>query len=160
MGIFFMFFPAYGAEYGFVPYKLQAALFFKILNFHNGVNQGKDVVIHVVDNPEFAGEMKTYIGKKIGKSTLTRVTEGDRFAGKIPSVVYVGRKENIEPILEFTRAHSILSITGHPGLLKKGVTMGIGEHEKKPRILLNIESSKKEGVNWNPVIIKISKIIE
>lgn len=151
---------AWSETYSLVPLKMQAALFLKIFVFNNNINKGGDVTIHIMDAPEFAAEMRKSIGIDVGKSKLVAVNDGSDLPAEKPTVIYIGDPTKLENITRYTRSNKILSITGIPDLVAKGVTLGMGVSSKKSKILLNISSSKAEGVNWNPAILKISTMIK
>jgi hypothetical protein len=146
-------------EYGPAPVEIQAALFIKLFLFNNDLNSGGELVLHVIGAPEFAAEVGKSIGKRIGKSTFTAVTESAGLPEKKPSVVYLGRSEAFEEVVRYTHQEQILSITGIPELVRKGVTLGVGTRKQKPKILFNPAASEKEGMDWNPVIVKIAEIV-
>lgn len=143
-------------DYGIAPVQMQAALFMKLLSFHEGISGGGAVSLHVVGAPDFAAEMQGIIGEKIGNSELAEVTENSDLPPQTPSVIYAGDASKLDAILEYTRKNSVLSITGIPELVVKGVSLGIGVAGGKPRILLNISASKEENINWNHAILKVS----
>lgn len=136
---------------------MQAALFMKLMAFHTNLADG-DFSIHVVNSPQIADEFKTFIGKKAGKATLTAVTEGGGPPSGWADVVYVG--SNASEIISFTRANSVLSIAGNPEYVNSGVTLGLKLENGKPKILLNLTSTKLESINWNPAIFKVASTID
>ncbi|GBC61560.1 hypothetical protein DENIS_2522 [Desulfonema ishimotonii] len=148
------------AEPGYAPVDIQATLFIKLFIFNNDLNKGKDITIHVINSPEFAAEIRKSVGKKIGKSKLISVSEADSLPSEKPSVIYLGNPAMLKEALEYTRKKEVLSITGIPELIEKGVTLGIGVVDKKPKIFFNVSSSEREDMDWNPVILKISTILK
>lgn len=146
-------------EYGAAPVDIQAALFIKLFLFNQDLNGGGDLVVHVIDAPEFAAEMEKSVGKQIGKSRFSAVTASAGLPEKRPSVVYLGKPEALEAVTAYTHAQGVLSITGLPELVRRGVTLGVGTREQKPKILFNLSASEKEGMDWNPVIMKIAEIV-
>ncbi len=161
--LLFMHHSSIGAEkYKAAPLQIQAALFVKLLSFHKGISRGGDIYIHVIDNTALAAELQQVIGEKIGNATLTAINTGSQLPSgdRKPSAVYVSEDADLAKILDYTSANKVLSITGAPDLVAKGVTLGVGILNQKPHIFLNISSSKKEGVDWNPAILKVSTIID
>jgi hypothetical protein len=148
-----------GESYESAPPKIQAAIFLKLLAFAKELGTG-DISIHVVGSPEFADEMKKSVGREIGKAKIVSVEETSEVPSQKPSVLYVGDPAKLEEIIAYTRNNKVLSITGIPDLVAKGVTLGVGVAEGKPKILLNVSASEKEGVVWNPAILKISTLIK
>jgi hypothetical protein len=138
------------------PPNLQAALLMKLLAFYT--NLGADpFTIHVVGAPAVASELKKFVGKNAGKATLNGVTEGDAPPAG-PKVIYVGK--NVPDLISHTQSNQVLSVTGDPAFVPQGVTLGISVEGKKPKILLNLTSSKNEGINWNPAILKVAATIK
>lgn len=142
------------------PPQLQAALFVKVLGFNKGLASGSDISIHVMGSPEFAAAMRSGIGKRVGQARIGAVTQGDSLPTEKPEVIYVGSVSMTDRVLEYTRANSIISITGLPEEVKKGVTLGVGILEEKPKILLNLPASKMEEVDWNPALLKIATVFK
>jgi hypothetical protein len=140
-----------------VPPEIQAALFVKLLGFDRSLRG--DVSIIVIGDPKFAAEMRKGIGKDIGTGKLISVAESAELPSEKPSVVYLGDASKVREVMDYARANKILSITGIPELAELGISMGIGVSGGKPEVLLNMSSSKAEGRDWNPAILKIAKII-
>jgi len=139
------------------PPKLQAALLMKILAFYTNLGDG-EFTIHVIGSAEVASELKKFLGKPAGKATLKEVTEGGGPPSGAAQVVYVG--DNVAGATSYTQGQKVLSVTGKPAFVSDGVTLGIGVENKKPKILLNLSSSKAEGINWAPGILKVAETIK
>jgi len=140
------------------PAKLQAALFVKSLAFNKGLASGGDISIYVMGSPEFATAMKSGIGKPVGQARISAVTTGEGLPTEKPEVIYVGNASMTNTVIEYTRANGIMSMTGQPDQVKKGVALGVGVREGKPKILLNLSASKAEGIDWNPALLKIATV--
>lgn len=138
------------------PADIQAALTLKLLAFHEKLASSGNITVYVVGGSEYAQNLKKAIGKTVGSSKLSSVIEGDEAPGEKPSVIYLGNSSKLDDILSYSRSNDILSITGDPSLISKGVTLGFGVSKEKPKILLNLSSSKLEDINWNPAILKIA----
>lgn len=147
-------------DIGAAPAPLQAALFLKLLAFDKNIASGSSVTIYVVGAPEFAAEMKKTEGKPVGTSTLGKVVEGDGVPAEKPSVIYIGAEAKLSEIIAYTKSNKILSITGNPALVSKDVSLVVGISESKPKIMLNLSSSKDEGIDWNPAILKVAATIK
>ena len=146
--------PAVAAE---APAKLQAALIFKLLPFYTNLG-GKPFNIYVLGADDVAAELKGFVGKAVGKSTLNKVESGAALPSDKFEVVYVG--QDIANAIAYTQSNKVLSVTGKDGFVNDGVTLGIGIEGKKPKILLNLSSSKAEEINWNPAILKVAATIK
>jgi hypothetical protein len=152
--------PLQAQEIDEAPPELQAALFVKALAFNRGLASGGKISIHVIGSPAFAAAMKSGVGKAVGQARIGGVTEGDSLPTERPEVVYVGSASMTDRVVEYTRANGIMSITGRPEEVKKGVTLGVGVLKGKPKILLNLPSSKAEGIDWNPALLKIASVFK
>ncbi|QTA89162.1 YfiR family protein [Desulfonema magnum] len=152
--------PAFAADIQKAPEQIQAAIFVKLLSFNEGLNNGGDISIHVIEDPHFAAEMKTIIGEKIGRSKLAIVSESSDLPSEKPSVIYIGDASKLDTVIRYTRANKVLSITGIPELVIRGVSLGVGISGRKPQILLNLSSSKAEDISWNHAILKVSTTFE
>ena len=138
------------------PPKLQAALIMKLLAFYTNLG-GDPFTIHVVGAPEIAKELTAMVGKPAGKAKLAEVTQSDGVPSGKASVVYVGK--DVAASTGYTQANKVLSVTGNPDFVNQGVTLGIGIEGGKPKVLLNLSSSKNEGINWAPSILKVAATI-
>ena len=138
------------------PPKLQAALIMKLLAFNTNLG-ANPFTIHVVGAPDVAAALETHVGKTAGKATLETVTKSDALPADKVNIVYVGN--HVEDAIKYSQSNQILSVTGIPKFVNDGVTLGIGIENKKPKILLNLSSSKSEGINWNPAILKVAATI-
>jgi hypothetical protein len=139
------------------PAKIQAALFMKLLAYYTNLGS-EPFTIHVVGAPDVASELKGYVGKPAGKASLADVTEGSGPPSGKAHIVYVGKDP--KGLIDYCQSNKILSITGIPKFVNEGVTLGIGVEKGKPKILLNLSSTKAENINWNPQILKVASTIE
>jgi len=135
--------------------QLQAAIIIKLLPLYNNLGN-KEFRIHVVGAPELAKLLEAKIGSMAGKAKLISVTSGDTLPGEV-DVVYLGK--NLSEGTQFTQKNHVLSITGNPDMISKGVSLGIGIENSKPRVYLNLKASKAEGVDWDPQILKVAKMV-
>lgn len=148
--------PTYAKSRLQVPINVQATLFTRLLYFHKGISSGGSITICVIGSREFAREMRKKIGTKIGASKLAEVIEIDHLPIEKPSVIYLGTMKMLEEILQYTRKNKVLTITGRKKIISEGVTLGIVDDNRKPRIMLNLSSSVEEGIDWNHAILKVA----
>lgn len=141
--------------------EVTAALIVKLVSFEKKIGGGGEVTIHVIGAPDVAAELKKAIGREIGSSTLKNVNQSDGIPATPPTILYVGNAGAVAGALSFSREKKIMTISGIPGLTQKGITLGLelGD-DGKPKIVLNLTSSKEEGLDWNPAIMKIAKTTE
>ncbi len=149
---------AMAETYAKVPEKLQAAILIKILAMSKEISNGEEISIHVIGAPEAAAELRKAVGRKIGRSTLAAVSVGPAPPSLHPSALYIGDRDNLTEWIRYCRENHVLSITGAPDLVERGVTLGVGMRGERPKILLNAAAANAEKITWNPTLLKISKI--
>lgn len=135
------------------PARVQAKMFSKLLPFYTNLG-AESFTIHVTGAPAVAKELKKIVGTKIGNATLDGVSVSDGVPTDGPKVIYLGKYD--DTIVQHARDKKILTITGNPAIVKEGVTLGIGMERGKAKILLNLTTTKLEGVLWNPAILRVS----
>ena len=138
------------------PAELQAAMILKLVRYYNNL-QDKEFRIHVMGAPGVARQLRIQLGRKFGKAKLKGVTSSSKLPKGEVDILYVG--VNVEEATEFTQGNKILSITGKMELVEAGVTLGVGMENEKPKIMLNLRSSKAEGAEWNPAILRLARTI-
>jgi hypothetical protein len=136
------------------PPHVQSQLFAKLLPYYTNLAD-QPFTIHVINANQVASELKKFVGKKIGNAVLTGVTTGRSVPDGGAQVVYLNRFD--QEIIDYSLSHKMLTITGNPSLVEKGVTLGVGMSGKKTKVYLNLESSKKAGIQWNPTILRVSE---
>jgi len=142
------------------PASIAAAMVMKVVAFEKTLGAGGDITIYVVGAEDVAAELKKAIGKPIGKATLKSVESGADLPANKPSVLFVGDPAKFDAATAYTKSNKVLSVTGSPDLVSKGVTLGFGVgDDNKPKILLNLSASSEEGMDWNPAILKVAKTI-
>jgi hypothetical protein len=139
------------------PPKLQAALIMKLLAFYTNLGD-KPFSMYVLGADPVAEQLKGLVGQKAGKATLNSLDSGDSIPGDKYDVIYVGK--DVADAIAYSQSNKSLSVTGKNGFVNDGVTLGIGIESNKPKILLNLSSSKAEDINWNPAILKVAATIQ
>lgn len=138
------------------PAPIAAALLVKVIGFEKNISSG-DITIYVLGSSEVTKELK----KVIGQANIKNVQSGNDLPSSKPSILFLCDAGKVETTIEYTQDNKILSVTNIPDLVTDGVTLGFGVgSDNKPKIFLNINSSAKEGLNWNPAIMKVAQIIK
>lgn len=150
--------PARAADYATAPTDVQAAMIVKLMAFDKSLSG--DVTIYVIDNEDVAAALKKAVGRPIGGGTLKAVKEGEAMPASKPSAVYVSDKAKVKETVTYTRANDVLSVTGTPELVEGGVSLGIAVQDKKPKVLLNLQAAREEGVKWDPAILKVATVVK
>ena len=139
-----------------VPAPIAAALFVKVIGFEKNISNA-EITIYVLGSSELALELK----KAIGQANIKNVLSGNNLPTTKPSVIFIADESKMAAAIEYTRKNKILSVTNIPDLVAKGITLGFGiGADNKPKILLNLNSSVEEGLDWNPAIMKVAQIIK
>ncbi|HDL01881.1 MAG TPA: DUF4154 domain-containing protein [candidate division Zixibacteria bacterium] len=147
---------------GDAPPNMASGLIMQLLTFEKSLmSTGGDISIHVVGSTGLADELKKSIGWKISKCTLSKVTESDALPTSQVNILVIADAKIVSKAIEYTRSNKVLSITNKPELVEKGISLGIGMNDSGGQsITLNMTASKKEGLDWNPAILKIAKAVK
>lgn len=142
-----------------VPVQLQAALFLKVLPFNKAFTN-KQLNFYIAGPADFAIELQQYKGKDIGLTyKIQSIKDGFGLPEEKPDVIYVADSILCNDIISYARKNKILTITGIQGLVKKGVSLGLGSVESKPKFFINLKASKEEGITWEEQFLKIAEAI-
>jgi hypothetical protein len=136
--------------------KIQSALFIKVLGFN--VSLDRKVAVYVMGDEDFAGEFKTLVGYEIGEGKLVSVRKGSSLPATVPDVLYIGDDVDVRKALLFTEENRVMSISGNPELIGRGISLIIAVHDGKPKLIIDTEGSIREGVEWHKKMIEISVI--
>jgi hypothetical protein len=124
---------------------------------------GGKIEIGVIGSPEAVQAFTRLKGSAIDKDSSISVGEVVAFdalpPGQKPTIVFVGSAADPAAVTKYTRGNRVLSVTNVSGFVDKGVTLGVGLENNKPKVLLNLTGSESEGMNWDPKILKISKTV-
>ncbi len=143
------------------PAKIASILLMQLATFEQNISAGGDITIYVMGAPIVAKELKKNIGKKIGKSKVKAVTEGTDLPAKAPTILFVGDASLVDLVTGYTSKKKVLSVTNLPDLVNKGVNLGIGlDGNGKPKVFLNLTTTRKEDSEWNPAILKVAKTVK
>jgi hypothetical protein len=140
--------PVQTAELKPAPARMQSAIFLKLLAFHKRIASSDSVVVHVIGDDDFAAELRGSIGRQIGASVLKDVHVGNALPAKQPSAIYVSNAQSAGEVLAYTREHDVLSMTGSPELVERGVTLGVGIDVNRVKVLYNAASAREEDATW------------
>jgi acylphosphatase len=138
------------------PASIAAALLVKVIGFEKNISAG-DITIYVLGSSSMASELK----KVIGQAKIKTVDSGNSLPSAKPSILFVADNNKADAAMKYTQENKVLSATNIPDLVSKGTTLGFGVGaDNKPKILLNVTSSAKEGLDWNPAIMKVAQVIK
>ena len=185
MGVVFLS-PSLGfADEGTLPAEMFSAIMFKALNYDRNIDrQGKDkVVIGVVylngdtQAQDFVNPVKDYISNQ-GSFTLKdkpmqvvtlnmdKGFDKAKFEDQLKQdnvsvlVIAVNETTSINNILEATKKLQISSICGDPQCAKSGVGLEIIKRDDKPRMVINMDSVKQEGSDYNSKFLSMCEVLK
>lgn len=120
---------------------------------------GNGLTIYVADAPEIAKELRKIIGTTIGKSSLVSVQEGSGIPSSVPDIIFIGSSSNAAKLIRYSRQNHVLTISNNQDVFDAGASILLGKDETtgKNYISLNITSSKEEGLEWKPALLKIAR---
>lgn len=142
--------------------EMVAELILKLVSFEKQRSAStSEITVYVMGSDDVAKALDKKIGTKVGKATLKKVEKGEELPEDIPDVFYIGDDTKLFSAIMFTRTQDVLSVTALSHMAEKGVTLNIATAtDGSPSISLNLTSSKEEGLNWNPAILKIARAVQ
>lgn len=167
-----------------LPYEIQSALITKILMYDNNVDKNaKNNVLTIGilyrDDEKSKAALKsvtTEFGKlkakgvKIKSCTLDFVpilaggSLADEIRSKNVNVLYIidGKNADVDSITGATQSLKLLSIIGEDTdrCVAKGISVGLKNDNDKPAILMNIQSTMKEGRDFSAQFLSLVKIVK
>jgi hypothetical protein len=164
-----------------VPASLQVPLLLKILTYDRNfaARTGSSLSIAVVfggANPdsirardELAAAFEAFADKTVKNlpirySALEYVSDSQVDAvarTKQINVFYLtpGIGAHLDGLLRIGRTYQIITTTGVPDYVEKGVAVGIGIKLDKPHILINLGTAKEVGSEFDVSLLRIARVI-
>lgn len=128
--------------------EFQAVLFAKTLVFYTNSSPQVSVLVIGTDN-DFVNEVK----KIMAKSKIKEIKIDTKLPVAAPDIIFLADPAKLNEVLAYTAQKRILSATSYPDLVKKGIGMGVGMVDAKPRVVINKGRAEKENVRWNPALL-------
>lgn len=163
-----------------VPMNIQYPLFLKILTFDRELAEraGAEVVIGVVyqERVRESWLAKDEFLRAVESSPVERVKElsvravaisldnpadlEDALVRHEIDVMYVSplRAFDIGQITQLARARSVLTLTGVPDYVDRGIAIGIGLSGDLPEILINLRAAKAEGADLHASLLRLATL--
>jgi|SRR5262245_4262469 len=164
-----------------VPASLQVPLLLKILTYDRNFDArtGSSLRVAVVfsrANPESMRARdeiaaafedfgdKTVKNLPIQHSALEYVSDKQADAAARAAQINVfyltpGMSEHLDSLLRIARTYQIITTTGVPQYVDRGVAVGIGTKLDKPHILINLGTSKAVGTEFDVSLLRIARVI-
>ncbi len=143
-----------------LPDDLTTAILVKLLQFNERACRTKSIRIHVVDQSELAKSIRKFLGTRIGEGQLVEVTIGGDLPVNGTDVIVFGVKRDISEYIEYAQEHSALSVSNVLRGVESGASLAIYDDEGFPGVILNHESSTREGQRLKPGILEIAELFE
>ena len=145
---------------------LATRIFLKILLLDRELESktSNRIVVGVIGSDAAHDAFSALRGQRIDKSRAFVVADVVRYEtlgpeSRAPTLLYVGRGAKPEEVTKFTRRHGVLSVTTVEDYVNRGVTIGLTIENGKPRVILNLLNSKREGMHWNSKMLRISRVV-
>ncbi|MBN1348849.1 YfiR family protein [candidate division KSB1 bacterium] len=71
-----------------------------------------------------------------------------------------GNTKNLNEIIEISQQHHIRTMTGVEAYVEKGIAVGLVVNDKKPQIIINLNSAKAEGSDYNSHLLRLCKVLQ
>ena len=175
--------PPAGAEDMALPGADQVPLLLKILTRDRNFEKkaGAELAIGIVYDPsdrdsakattdlgtalfQIQDQGKTVKQLKIKYYTIeyTNAAELERFVKqKGISVLYIapGNARNLANIVQLSQELHLTTTTGVPDYVRRGASVGLAVSQDKPQILINLQSTRAEGSDFDASLLRLATIL-
>lgn len=141
-----------------LPNGLTAAILVKLLELEETRCKSPNIRIHVVDDLDLAESLQKLVGTPINNVRLSSVSFGTKLPKGGTDVVVFSGPGDVSRYVAYAREVGALSVTNNRRNLESGASLAIFNNEGIPGILLNHESSVREGMKWLPEILEVAEI--
>jgi hypothetical protein len=76
-------------------------------------------------------------------------------------VLYVTpmRAVDFDTLKATVRASQVITVTGVPEYVERGLAIGVGVKGERPEIVINLDASRAEGAELNAQVLRIARIV-
>ncbi len=141
-----------------LPDVLTATILVKLLELEEKACKTGSLRIHVVDSETLARSIRNFVGARIGSGELVEVTFGSNLPEGGTDVVVFGANQDVADYVEYAKKHRALSVSNVRRGVELGASIAIYDDEGLPGVMLNHESSLREGRKWKPEILEIAEL--
>ncbi|MFN8671910.1 MAG: YfiR family protein [Candidatus Sericytochromatia bacterium] len=148
-----------------VPIKIQTALFLKILSYDKSIKSNIKIgILSGSNKQEILKSFQAIANEKIGSYSFSVVDINDirDISNKNINVLYVppDNKNKISQISKAAKNSGILTLTGIPDYVESGeLSVAIETKDGKPKILVNMDSFKRENRDFSSQLLKLCRIL-
>lgn len=147
-----------------VPAKIQVQIILKSLSYDR--NFKEKPYFGIVYNQKSA-DVKDDIEKGLNVAKVKNISINlgkEKLAKEVSkevNVLYICPEieiSDMKEIIKVSQSNKILTTTGVEKYVEKGISLGVTERGKKPKIIINLPSLKKEGRNFSARFLKLTEI--
>jgi len=178
LGNTFLFSPSAGADEGALPAEMFSAIILKALNYDRNIDRvAKDKVVigivYLADDSQaqnFFSPVKDYITSIQSSAIMTfpiqKGFDKAKFQDQLKQnnisvlVVAVNDAASVNSILELTKSLQISSICGDPQCAQSGIGLEIIKRDDKPKMVINMDSVKQEGADYNSKFLSMCEVVK
>jgi hypothetical protein len=163
-----------------VPARLQIPLLYKILSFDRNftARAGDQVVIAIIYQSGFRASVvaREQIEDALGHTASPFGTRSLRWvaieAGSGSTleqalreheadVIYVTplRGVDLDVIADAARRSRLMTFTGIPPYVERGLSVGVGIEQERPMIIINLAAARAEGADYTAQLLRVSRVI-
>jgi hypothetical protein len=172
---------AAGAEQMPLQAEAQIPLLLKVLTYDRNFEKkaGKELALGVVHDPtdrdsakatdEVGSTLYKYSGKTVKKLPMkyytiefTGAADLERFVKeKGISALYLtpGSAKALPVVLKVSEDLDLITLTGIPEYVRRGVAVGIGVAQDKPEILINLAAARAQGSDFDASLLRLATVI-
>jgi len=159
------------------PVEVQFSLFYRIIAYDRALAQRNPdtVVVGVLYQPEVRASVLArdealrqaapssagFVSRlvPIALSDSTDVGEVARRAGCDLLYVTPLRAVNIRRIGDAAAEQGILTLTGVPDYVERGIAVGVGLRGERPEILVNLAAARRQGADFSAQLLRLAKVL-
>ncbi len=161
-----------------VPVPTQVSFLTRILAFDRNLDRmGEEIVVGVLYQPRFraslnaknavlaAGHEHPWIMDLPVRYVAAEMADSAQLHRELVrqgvDIVYVTplRAVAVEEVVAVCRALRLLSFTGVPEYVSRGLVMGVGSRGERPLILVNLSAARASGAELSSELLKLAQIV-
>lgn len=163
-----------------LPVKIRLSILLRALAYDRNLAKARTAVhVGVVclkddKNSEEIGrqvtnQLKAFVGHRISgmKISVTSIVVGDgetlerTVKAKDINIIYTsaGTDRFFSKIRSLAASRKILVVSGEPHHVRKGAAVVVVQRGEKPRIIVNLKNSKKQGADFDSRLLQLSDVI-
>ena len=149
---------------------VQIPILVKVLSFDRGQRGARELSVGVVyqSGNRASSFIRDEVVRALGAQGVRVVSidlDHDRLSDVLAEAdlraIYVTplRATDIGTVAAAARDARVTSLTGVPSYVSNGLAVGVGNRGGRPRILINLEASRREGADLGAELLKLAEIV-